>query len=44
MVEQLRAESHVALHVGDANSLSDAERRDSYAVNGPVYLRLSWQE
>lgn len=44
MVEQLRAESQVALHVGDASGLSDAERRDSYAVNGQLYLNLSWQE
>jgi hypothetical protein len=43
MVEQLRAESQVALHVGDVSSLSEEERRDSYAVNGQVYLRLSWQ-
>ncbi len=43
MVEHLRAASHVALHVGDASGLSEDERRDSYTVNGQVYLRLSWQ-
>jgi hypothetical protein len=44
LVEHLRAESHVTLHVGDASSLSEEERRDSYMVNGQVYLRLAWQE
>jgi hypothetical protein len=44
MLEQLRAESQVALHVGAASGLSDAERRDSYAVNGQLSPRLSWQE
>jgi len=42
MVEQLRAESLVSLHVGDASGLSDEERRQSYEVNGQLYLRLSW--
>ncbi len=44
LVEQLRAESHVALHGGDTSSLSEEERRDSYTVNGQVYLSLAWQE
>lgn len=43
VLEQLRAESHVALHVGDPRGLSDAERRHSYEVNGQLYLRLCWQ-
>jgi hypothetical protein len=44
MVEQLRAESLVALHVGDASGLSDEERHQSYEVNGQLYLHLSWQK
>ena len=44
MLEQLRAESQVALRIGDASGLSDAERHQSYAVNGQLYLRLCWQE
>ena len=44
MVEQLRAESQVVLHVGDASGLSDEERRQSYEVNGQLYFRLSWQK
>jgi hypothetical protein len=42
MVEQLRAESQVALRVGDPGDLSDEERRHSYEVNGQLYVRLSW--
>ena len=44
MLEQLRAESQVALRIGDASGLSDAERHQSYEVNGQLYLRLCWQE
>ena len=43
MVEQLRAESQVRLHVGAPHGLSDQERHHSYEVNGQLYLRLSWQ-
>lgn len=42
LVEQLRAASHVLLHVGDASGLSEEERRDSYTVNGQVYVHLAW--
>lgn len=42
LVEQLRASSHVLLHVGDISGLSEDERRDSYTVNGQVYVHLSW--
>ncbi len=42
MVEQLRSESQVVLHVGDPGALSDKEQRHSYEVNGQVYLSLSW--
>ncbi len=42
MLEQLRSESHVVLHVGDPLSLSDEEQRHSYEVNGQLYLSLSW--
>lgn len=44
MVEQLRAESQVVLHVGDPLGLSDEEQRHSYEVNGQLYLSLSWQD
>lgn len=44
MVEQLRAASQVALHIGDASGLSDEAPRQSYAVNGQLYLYLSWQK
>ncbi len=44
MVEQLRAESQVVLHVGDASGLSDEAQRQNYAVNGQLYLHLSWQK
>ncbi len=44
MLEQLRAESQVALHIGDASGLSDTERRHSYEVNGQLYLSLCWQD
>ena len=44
MVEQLRAESQVVLHVGDASSLSDDAQRKSYEVNGQLYLHLSWKK
>lgn len=44
MVEQLRAESRVSLHVGDASGLSDEAQRQSYEVNGQLYLYLSWQK
>ncbi|WP_238314761.1 hypothetical protein, partial [Methylobacterium crusticola] len=42
MLEQLRAESQVALHVRGTNSLSDAESQHSYEVNGQLYSTLSW--
>jgi hypothetical protein len=44
MVEQLRAESQVVLHIGVASNLSDEERRESYEVNGQFYLHLSWRK
>ena len=44
MVEQRRAEAHVALYRGDASGLGDAERQHSYVVNGQVYVSLSWQQ
>ena len=44
MVEQLRAESQVALHIGDPRDLSDEAQRQSYNVNGQLYLFLSWQK
>ena len=44
MVEQLRADSQVALHIGDPRGLSDEEQRHSYEVNGQLYLSLSWQD
>ena len=44
LLEQLRAESHVMLHIGDASGLNDAERQHSYDVNGQLYLTLSWQD
>ena len=44
MVEQLRAESQVALHLGDASDLSDEEQRQIYEVNGQLYFCLSWQK
>lgn len=43
LVEQLRADSQVALHVDDPSSLSEQEKRHSYDVNGQLYLSLSWQ-
>ena len=43
LVEQLRADSQIALYTGDLNGLSDAEKRHSYDVNGQLYLSLSWQ-
>ncbi len=42
MVEQLREESQVLLHVGDASDLSDDKRRQSCEVNGQLYVSLSW--
>jgi hypothetical protein len=44
MVEQLRAVSQVVLYVGDASSLSDEAQRQSYEVNGQLYLYLSWRK
>jgi hypothetical protein len=44
LLEQLRAESHVVLHLGDASCLNDEERQHSYDVNGQLYLTLSWQD
>jgi len=44
MVEQLRAESQVTLHVGDASGLSEVEQQHSYEVNDQLYLYLSWQK
>ena len=43
LVEQLRADSQIALYAGDLSDLSDAEQRHSYEVNGQLYLSLSWQ-
>ena len=43
LVEQLRADSQIALYAGDLSGLSDAEQRHSYEVNGQLYLSLSWQ-
>lgn len=43
LVEQLRADSQVALHVGDPSRLSEEEKRHSYQVNGQLYRSLSWQ-
>jgi len=42
LVEQLRAESQVLLHAGDASHLSDEQRQYSYEVNGQLYVSLSW--
>lgn len=44
VLEQLRAESQVVLHVRDPRELSDEERRHSYEVNGQLYVTLSWQD
>jgi len=44
VLEQLRAEFQVALHVGAPSDLSDEQRRHSYEVNGQLYLRLVWQD
>jgi hypothetical protein len=44
VLEQLRAECHVALDVGDPSRLSDDQRRHSYAVNGQVYLRIGFSK
>ncbi len=44
LLEHLRAESQVVLHVGDASGVNDADRRHSYEVNGQLYLTLSWQD
>ncbi|HXQ34485.1 MAG TPA: hypothetical protein VN843_10770, partial [Anaerolineales bacterium] len=44
VLEQLRAEFQVALHVGEPSDLSDEQRRHSYEVNGQLYLRLAWQD
>jgi hypothetical protein len=44
MVEQLRAASQVVLYVGDASSLSDEAQRQSYEVNGQLYLYLAWRK
>jgi predicted transcriptional regulator len=44
VLEQFRADYHVDLHSGDPSRLSDAERYDSYQVNGQLYLSLSWRE
>jgi hypothetical protein len=43
LLEKLRAESQVALHVDDPSGLSEQEKRYSYEVNGQLYLSLSWQ-
>jgi hypothetical protein len=43
LLEKLRAESQVALHVDDSSGLSEQEKRYSYEVNGQLYLSLSWQ-
>ena len=43
LVEQLRADSQVVLHVDDPSGLSEEEKRHSYEVNGQLYLSLSWQ-
>ena len=44
LLEQLRADSQVALHVGDPSALSEQEKQHSYEVNGQLYLSLSWQD
>jgi hypothetical protein len=44
LVEQLRAESQVILHVSDPRRLSDEEQRHGYEVNGQFYLSLSWKD
>ena len=44
LLEQLRAVSQVALHVGDPSALSEEEKQHSYEVNGQLYLSLSWQD
>ena len=44
LLEQLRADSQVALYVGDPSALSEEDRRHSYDVNGQLYLCLSWQD
>ncbi len=43
LVEQLRADSQVVLHVSDPSRLSEDEKRHSYQVNGQLYRSLSWQ-
>ena len=42
VLESLRAESKVALEIGDASELSEDERQRSYEVNGQLYLILYW--
>jgi hypothetical protein len=44
VLEQLRAEFRVILHVGEPRGLSDAERQHSYEVNGQLSLSLAGQE
>jgi hypothetical protein len=44
VVEQLRAEFQVTLHVGDDSRLSDEEKQHSYEINGQLYLHLCWQK
>jgi hypothetical protein len=43
LLEKLRADSQVALHVDDPSGLGEEEKRHSYEVNGQLYLSLSWQ-
>jgi hypothetical protein len=44
VLEQLRAEFQVALHVGEPSDRSEEQRRHSYEVNGQLSLRLAWQD
>ncbi len=44
LVEQLRADSQVALHIDNPSGLSEEEKRHSYNVNGQLYLTLAWQD
>ena len=43
LLEKLRADSQVALHIDDPSGLSEQEKQYSYEVNGQLYLSLSWQ-
>ena len=43
LLEHLRAESHVVLHIGDASGLNDKERQHSYDVNGQGHSVLGYE-